>query len=239
MPYVRTVLCLLFKLGNQEIYMMKKMMISLLTASATLSAVPEAIVFDFGGVMTGKPNREAVVEFLCKSFDFSPQEFEVVNQEKRKAVKAGKRDQDFWFEYARQKNITLPEGWEDSFNHVVKNSIGVNHEMYDFVLELKEKGMPVALLSNIDTHLARIIREFNLYAPFDPCLLSCEIGLEKPDPKIYEFLLKEMQLPAANIIFVDDRIKNVEAAQKLGFDAILFTSQEQFQKELKKRDVYR
>jgi putative hydrolase of the HAD superfamily len=109
--------------------------------------------------------------------------------------------------------------------------------MYDLVLELKGKGIPVALLSNIDDRLARIIREFNLYAPFDPCLLSCEIGLEKPDPKIYEFLLKEMELSATSIIFIDDRAENIEAAQKLGFDAILFTSQNQLQKELKKRGL--
>lgn len=207
-----------------------KKMISLLTACTTLSIAPKAIVFDFGGVMTKDSNREAVIEFLSKSFGFSLQEFEVVNQEKRKAVKTGIKDQDFWIDYARQKNIFLPKDWEDSFNQVMKDAIGVNHEMYDLVLELKEKGILVALLSNIDDRLARIIREFNLYAPFDPCLLSCEIGLEKPDPKIYEFLLKTMALPATSIVFIDDRIENIEAAQKLGFDAILFTSQNQLQK---------
>jgi putative hydrolase of the HAD superfamily len=119
----------------------------------------------------------------------------------------------------------------------MKDAIGVNHEMYDFVLELKGKGISIALLSNIDSRLAKILKEFNLYAPFDPCLLSCEIGLEKPDPKIYEFLLKELQLPANHIIFIDDKSENVEAAQKLGFDTILFSSQKQLQKELAKRGV--
>jgi putative hydrolase of the HAD superfamily len=161
----------------------------------------------------------------------------VVNQEKRAAVKTGKRDQDFWLEYARQKNISLPKDWEDLFNQVMKDAIGVNKEMYDLVLELKGKGISVALLSNIDDRLARIIREFNLYAPFHPCLLSCEIGLEKPDPKIYEILLKEMNLPACSMIFIDDRAENIEAAEKLGFDAILFTSQIQLQTDLKKRGV--
>ncbi len=216
---------------------MKKIMLSLLTACATLSATPQAIVFDFGGVMTKEPNRQAVVEFLCKSFELSAQEFEAVNQEKRKAAKTGKRDQDFWMEYAKEKNIFLPKEWEDSFNHVMKDAIGVNHEMYDLVLKLKEKDISIALLSNIDDRLARIIREFNLYTPFQPCLLSCEIGMEKPDPKIYEFLLQKMELPSTKIIFVDDRAENIEAAQKLGFDAILFTSQNQLQKELKKRGV--
>jgi|GEM_PF-5616797 len=40
--------------------MMKKIMISLLTACATLSAAPKAIVFDFGGVMTKEPTSFSV-----------------------------------------------------------------------------------------------------------------------------------------------------------------------------------
>jgi len=167
--------------------------------------------------MTKESNREAAVEFLCKSFTLSPQEFEAVNREKRKAVASGKKDLDFWLEYAKQKNISLPKDWESSWNRVMKEAIGINHDMYDLVLALKGKGIPIALLSNIDDRLARIIRDFNLYAPFDPCFLSCEIGLEKPDPKIYEFLLKEMDLPAASIVFI---------------------SQNQLQKELKKRGLF-
>lgn len=119
----------------------------------------------------------------------------------------------------------------------MKDSIGVNPEMYELVSQLKGKNIPIAMLSNIDDRLARLIRDFGLYEPFDPCLLSCEIGLEKPDPKIYDILLKKMNLPAKNIVFVDDRLENVEAAQKMGFDAILFTSQEQLQKELAKREL--
>jgi hypothetical protein len=47
-----------------------------------------------------------------------------------------------------------------------------------------------------------------------------------------------MELSAASIIFIDDKAGNIEAAQKLGFDAILFTSQKQLQKDLKKRGVF-
>jgi hypothetical protein len=45
-----------------------KKLICLLFATTSLYASPQAIVFDFGGVMTDEPNREAVVEFLCASF---------------------------------------------------------------------------------------------------------------------------------------------------------------------------
>jgi len=101
----------------------------------------------------------------------------------------------------------------------------------------KRKGIPVALLSNIDDRLAKIIKEFDLYAPFTPCILSCEVGLEKPDPKIYELLLQEIQMPANQILFVDDRKENIDAALKLGFDAIVFSSQAQLEKELQLRGI--
>lgn len=63
---------------------MKKILFSLITSSLTatsLMAAPQAIVFDFGGVMTCEPNREVVITFICQSFCFSREEFEIVNQE--------------------------------------------------------------------------------------------------------------------------------------------------------------
>ena len=203
----------------------------------SLIAAPQAIVFDFGGVLTGEPNREAVITFICQSFHFSAEEFEKVNQEKRQAVKQGKTDEEFWIAYAKNKGIKLPANWSASFKSVMKDAIGVNPEMYALVDQLKEQQIPVALLSNIDERLSKLIRDFGLYEPFNPCLLSCEIGIEKPDLKAYELLLIELNLPAKEVIFIDDRPENIEAAKAVGLDAILFQSEQQLREELSKREV--
>lgn len=219
---------------------MKKNLFSLvatLTTASSLLAIPQGIVFDFGGVMTGEPNREAVVDFIRKSFGFSESEFEKVNLEKRAAIKQGMSEDEFWFSYARNKGIELPCNWRESFKIVMKDAIGINPNMYALVEELRGLNIPVALLSNIDERLSKLIREFGLYKPFDPCLLSCDIGMEKPDPRAYELLLKELHLPATEVIFIDDRQENIEAAKKLGLDAILFESEPQLRKELAKRGL--
>lgn len=219
---------------------MKKILLSFITSALTatsLIAAPQAIVFDFGGVMTGEPNREAVIDFICQSFDFSREEFEKVNQEKRLALKQGKTDEEFWIFYAKNKGIELPYNWTASFKLVMKDAIGVNPEMYALVDELKEQHIPIALLSNIDERLSKLIREFGLYEPFNPCLLSCEIGVEKPDLKAYELLLTKLNLPPKEVVFVDDRPENIESAKKMGLDAILFESEEQLRIELSKRGV--
>ncbi|MBX9922897.1 MAG: HAD family phosphatase [Rhabdochlamydiaceae bacterium] len=217
---------------------MKKTLFSLIASTLTatsLIAAPQAIVFDFGGVLTGEPNREAVITFIRQSFHFSAEEFEKVNQEKRLAVKQSKTDEEFWIAYAKNKGIKLPANWGASFKSVLKDAIGINPEMYALVNQLKEQQIPVALLSNVDDRISKLIRDFGLYEPFEPCLLSCEIGVEKPDLKAYELLLKTLNLPAKDVVFIDDRPENVEAAKTLGLDAILFESEQQLRNELSTR----
>jgi putative hydrolase of the HAD superfamily len=217
---------------------MKKILTSFIASTVAITsliATPQAIVFDFGGVLTQEPKREMVVNFLRESFGFSRAEFERVHEVKRQAVKQGKTDEEFWTSYAKEKGIELPSHWSASFRTVMKDAIGINREMYALVSELKQQQISVALLSNIDERLGKLIRDFGLYEPFNPCLLSFEIGSEKPDLEAYEILLKELSLPAKEVVFIDDRFENIEAAQKLGIDAILFESVEQIRGELERR----
>lgn len=208
-----------------------------ITASLCAEA-PKAVVFDFGGVMTGKQNREAVVDFLQNSFGFTDEEFERVNQEKRLALKEGKTDGEFWLGYAEKNGIELPSDWVDSLYTVMRESIGVNPHMYQLVDELKDHQISVGLLSNIDERLSKLMRDFDLYSPFSPCLLSCEIGVNKPDAQAYEHLLRELDLPAHTVVFVDDKLENVEAAKGMGIDAILFESESQLRAELNQRGAF-
>src|ERR1700753_2307250 len=92
-----------------------------LTTATSLVALPEAIVFDFGGVMTGKPNREAVISFICQSLSLSHKEFEEANHEKRLALKQGKTDEEFWIAYAKNKGIKLPDNWGVVFKSAMKD----------------------------------------------------------------------------------------------------------------------
>jgi HAD superfamily hydrolase (TIGR01509 family) len=218
---------------NEGGFMIKKCLIAALTAYTTLTAAPQAIVFDFGGVLTGAPNREVVVQFIRKSFGFSAEEFEHVNQQKRKAVAKGKTDDEFWLGYAKRHGIELPATWSEDFKKVSKEALGVNESMFGFVDHLKQEGYTVGLLSNIDARLAGFVRWMGLYEPFEPCLLSYQIGFEKPDVRIFEYLVQTLKLPAEDIVFIDDNPENVAAAKQVGLDAILFTSQEDLEKALK------
>lgn len=56
---------------------------------------------------------------------------------------------------------------------------------------------------------------------FHKCYYSHLIGLRKPHAEVYEFVLADAGIQAADTLFIDDSLPNIEAAQKLGIDARL------------------
>lgn len=216
---------------------MKKTILCLLAFCSMLSAAPQAIVFDFGDVLTTKPNTEEIRQFLRTSFYLNKEEFNKVNQLKFDLIKQRKTtDQEFWLQYAKDHNIDLPHDWLQEFIKI-KTTVVVDPKMYDLIAKLKETNLPIALLSNINPTQAQFSKDSGFFEPFDPCLLSCELGMEKPDPKIFDYLIHKLELPAKDILFIDDRPENVDAAKNQGIDAILFKSQAQLVQELQKRGL--
>ena len=54
-------------------------------------------------------------------------------------------------------------------------------------------------------------------------MISGEVGVIKPDPRIFERLLHRFGVDARDSVFVDDSAANVAAAERLGFHAVRFT----------------
>jgi len=68
---------------------------------------------------------------------------------------------------------------------------------------------------------------------FDALVISAEVGIMKPDPKIYHIALDKFKVKPDEAVFVDDMPANVEAARKLGLQGVLFQTPEQTLKKLK------
>ena len=68
-------------------------------------------------------------------------------------------------------------------------------------------------------------------------ILSYKEHLIKPEPEIYQLLLKRYGLKAEESVFLDDTLKNVEAAEEQGIHGIHFLTKEQAEKELRKLGV--
>lgn len=96
------------------------------------------------------------------------------------------------------------------------------------VRELKEKGYKVYLLSNYPLDMYRLHwPSFEFYKIVDGYVVSAPEKIKKPDPAIYHLLCERFGLKAEECMFIDDRLENVDAAIKVGMNAVPFRGYEE------------
>lgn len=112
---------------------------------------------------------------------------------------------------------------------------GLNLPLLEEIRILKENGYHISILSNASaTYINRIFSESKIpLSLFDKIIISSNIGLAKPDPRIFEYALRELGASPEECVFVDDRERNVLAAKSLGIDSIQYISLENFKITLK------
>ena len=88
--------------------------------------------------------------------------------------------------------------------------------------DLKKAGYKLYVLSNMSLEFIEFLRKFPLYDLFDGEVVSCEEHVVKPEKRIYEILLTRYALNPRETLFIDDRAKNIEAAQDLDIAGYVF-----------------
>ena len=95
--------------------------------------------------------------------------------------------------------------------------------MLELIQELKSEGVGVFGLTNWPAAtFAEARRRFKTIASIDNYVVSSSVKLVKPDPAIYKLLLSKYNLKAAECVFIDDRVDNVNAAIALGMSGIVY-----------------
>jgi HAD superfamily hydrolase (TIGR01509 family) len=120
---------------------------------------------------------------------------------------------EFW------KRVNLDPALEDEYLQLNRLSDG----LIDFLDSVSEKGMDVWCLSNdVSEWSIKLRRRFGLEKYFRGFLISGDVGSRKPDPAIYHSMLQKAKCAAGDVLFVDDRLRNIEAANSIGIRSILF-----------------
>lgn len=90
-------------------------------------------------------------------------------------------------------------------------------DVVEYIHSLKNR-CKIAILSDLTFFdKKRINDQYNL-SKFDKVYLSFEIGISKPDRRIYEYVLNDLKIPAENILFIDDNIFNILMAKNYGWN---------------------
>lgn len=94
--------------------------------------------------------------------------------------------------------------------------------MRKLLMHLRVYGYHLYGLSNYSHKIYDIEQRLKIFRNLEGQIISSDIHITKPDPRIFKLLLAKYGLNAEESLFVDDRICNVEAARSLGFNAMVF-----------------
>jgi HAD superfamily hydrolase (TIGR01509 family) len=175
------------------------------------------VVFDLGRVVFAQDPAKSTAEFkqffsyvsltpmpqFWTDYDMGVLSFEQVAEEL--AAYRGVEP-----EFAREM-ITIAIGKQETIRPTEK-----------LIDELKAAGYKLYVLSNMSREFIDFLRKQKVYENFDGDVVSCEVGIVKPMPEIYDLLLKRFDLDPAETIFIDDRKENVDAAAAKGIATFHF-----------------
>jgi glucose-1-phosphatase len=186
----------------------------------------KAIIFDLGGVLLDidfKLTEKAFAELGVTNFSDFFNQFHSNDLFKR--LETGMDDQLFYNDLRAATGLSLSnEQIMDAWNALLLDfrpgSVAV-------LPNLREKYKLYLLSNTNEIHLQEFQRRYEVWKPgelfddlFDAAYYSHRIGERKPNASAFEYVLEKHNLIAAETLFIDDSINNIEAAKQLGLQTI-------------------
>jgi 2-haloacid dehalogenase len=193
----------------------------------------DAVVFDFGGVLIDWDPRH-LYRKLFAGDEAAMEHFlaTVCTHEWNRGQDAGRS----FAEGARLLKAEHPDktelidAYHTRFDEMLAGPIAGSVEI---LAELRDRGTPLYGLTNwsAETYPAALER-FAFLHWFRAILVSGEVGLIKPDPRIFALMIERFEIAAQQAVYIDDVETNVAAAASLGIHAIHFTTPTILREEL-------
>lgn len=107
----------------------------------------------------------------------------------------------------------------------------------DFVRQLAEKYRLIILSDTNELHISFIKKNFSVLRYFDEFVVSYEVGHFKPAKEMFQVAVEKAECLPEECFFTDDKKENIDKAREFGINAVQFVSFDQFEAELRKRQL--
>jgi epoxide hydrolase-like predicted phosphatase len=184
----------------------------------------KAVIFDLGGVIV-RTEYQAPRQHLAERFGMEYDDIDKVvfgggaNSSAARASIGEITEDEHWLNV--MKLLKQPASEYERIRDEFFGGDVIDHEILDFLRSIKPK-FKVALISNAWSGLRNYIVREKFDDVFDHMIISAEVGVAKPDAKIYHIALEQLQVQPEEAVFVDDFIENIEACEEIGMEAIHF-----------------
>jgi len=190
-----------------------------------------AVYFDLGGVLVRTGDREPrtrLAERLGMTYEeLSKTVFE--NESSLRASLGAISPQEHWADVIQ--HLGLPPSEVDSVRQDFFAGDALDLDLINFLRSLRPKYR-IGLLSNAWSDMRAYLISQRIEDVFDQLIISAEVGIMKPDARIYQLALEKLGVAPAEAVFVDDFTVNVEGARAVGMYAIQFTRPDKTLEEL-------
>ena len=211
--------------------------------STTRSSLPptiEAVLFDYGMVLSGPPNA-AAWERLRRLTGLNEEQMQRHYWASRHAYDRGDCTGTDYFQ-----QLAAKAGMTDVSAATVAELLDadtdlwtdLNEPMLDWAQRLQRRGVRTGILSNLgDAMHAGVLRKFSWIGAFDHCTWSHTLKIAKPEAAIYQHAAEGLQTAPGKILFVDDKMENLQAAEHAGMQVIPYPAHAEFLREMERRGL--
>lgn len=192
-----------------------------------------AVIFDYGGVvvqMVDEMPRQKLVNRL--GIDLEVLYYHVFESESARRGSRGEISFMQHWDYVCGQ-LGVPEAEQAATLEAFLAADGVDQGLIAWMRELR-KQYKIGLLSNAwDNLRGLLVERWQVAGEFDEMVISAEVGLVKPDRRIYELAVQRLGVMPEEAVFFDDILENVQGARTAGLQAFQFKDVEQARRDLK------
>ncbi len=194
------------------------------------------IMFDLGGVVF-EENWEKLNEEFVKKFGISVlirNSYGLETQEVYDGAIIGKKSMcDVFSEICKinglKRNI---DELCDFYKECYKRNQKINEKVVELIKQLKKRFKIVCLTDTNNLHF-KSHEEQGILDLFDEKFGSHELGMRKKDKQTFKIVLDKLRVKPNEVLFVDDKIVNIESARSARINVIHFVENSQFEKEIR------
>jgi epoxide hydrolase-like predicted phosphatase len=194
----------------------------------------KAIIFDFGRVITAQKPLS-----LFRSYEeelgLDPDTINSImfdSQAWQDTLLGRKTTEEFWHLIGPELGLKTADE-VNRFRRRYHADETINEAVLDLIRKLHGR-YKLAILSNSPPDLTRWLVDWEMRDLFEVVFCSGDEGMIKPDPAAFKLTLERLGVEPGEAVFIDDTPEHVEAARKLGFQGIIFTTAAALKDDLKK-----
>jgi len=187
----------------------------------------EALILDYGNVLS-HPQPDDCFDSMAAQLGAQTNAFHKAYWRHRHLYDAGLPALEYWKRVLETighlpSSVDLRTVIDQLVDADVASWTQYREDVWDLAEAFRVTGGRTAFLSNgVPEAMARIRADRQLERWFDVVIVSCEVGVAKPDPVIFQMCLTRLGVKSSQVLFVDDRIENIEGAARLGIQTFHF-----------------